>query len=66
MIYFLGWGWVLIVLGGEGGPKAPNIIFNKNLPIIIIIIIIIIIMGSEHGLPPLKILSLRNILDVLN
>ena len=62
MIYLLGWGWVLIVLGGEGGPKAPNIIFNKNLPIIIIIII----MGSEHGLAPLKIPSLRNILDAIN
>ena len=62
MISLLGWGWVLIVLGGEGGPKARIIIFNTILPIIIIIII----MGSEHGLAPLKIPSLRNILDFLN
>ena len=37
-----------------GGPKAPNIIFNKVLPIIYIYIYIFFFLRSEHGLPLLK------------
>ena len=57
MISLLGWGWGWIILGGEGAPKALNIIFNKKLPIIIIIIII---SWGQSMACPLRALTLKN------